>query len=371
MKIFIPTDTDSAAPTTTMGGSIAVSQYAVKLRDSVRLGVQFFTGGGGFGTPYRPATSLEIVFACKVPGLREGDAVVLEDDFTWNADEQTYYGRVSFKSGLLMGLFVGDAAVDFRSASYTLVAGDEGRLLIFADSAGAVTVTVPTLSGLAVGDYIDVLRGGAQDVSIAQDTGITVTPAAGIYLTSLRNAQIIRLTKTGASTYTATLAPEADSVRLEGEVTWRDLDGDLEDWDSCAVFGVDVHADIYRGYEGTPQDLAGAGAGAGAGRPDISTFAYAATLTFDGAADRFYRIILTGNATIAVPTSGKDTKRIWLWLTASGANRTLTLHASIKIPPSATLTNPVIIASGTKTRLLLEYDQTLNQWELISHIPGY
>ena len=104
-----------------------------------------------------------------------------------------------------------------------------------------------------------------------------------------------------------------------------------------------------------------------------TTIAYAATIAPASAGDVTYRVILTGPLTLNLPTSGADGDRVKLWLTASGADRVLTLNASYKIPSSSILVSPVTITSGKKAKLLLEYDATLNggQWEVTSFINGY
>jgi len=103
------------------------------------------------------------------------------------------------------------------------------------------------------------------------------------------------------------------------------------------------------------------------------SLAYATTLNTVGDARKTLRCILTGNTTIAAPTSPVDGARLTFWLTASGADRTVNLNAAIKIPSSSVLTFPVTITSGKKARLTLEYDGTLNggQWEVVTYVMGY
>ena len=105
-----------------------------------------------------------------------------------------------------------------------------------------------------------------------------------------------------------------------------------------------------------------------------SSITYASTITPVGSASlSIYRVICTGNLTINLPTGGLDGNKIRLWLTASGADRVVTLNASFKIPSSSTFSSPVTVPNGKKLKLLVEYDGTLNggQWELTSVINGY
>ncbi len=105
--------------------------------------------------------------------------------------------------------------------------------------------------------------------------------------------------------------------------------------------------------------------------PPISSFTYASTVTFNGSLSRFYRVVMTGSMIIAVPTSGVDGKRIRLWLSASGADRAVTLNASIVIPGTITLSSPFTVLSGKKARLTLEYDATRAVWEVSEYQNGY
>ena len=104
-----------------------------------------------------------------------------------------------------------------------------------------------------------------------------------------------------------------------------------------------------------------------------TTLTYAATLAPASSGDIIYRVILTGNLTINLPTGPQDGDRIKFWLVASGADRAVNLNTAIKIPTSSVLTFPVTITSGKKARLMLEYDATLNggQWEVVTYVMGY
>ena len=103
------------------------------------------------------------------------------------------------------------------------------------------------------------------------------------------------------------------------------------------------------------------------------TAAYAATLTVASHPNVLYRCILTGNVTIALPTSPSDGDKVRFWLTASGADRVVALNAAIKIPASSSLISafPVTILSGEKAKLMLEYDATRAKWELTSFINRF
>jgi hypothetical protein len=65
------------------------------------------------------------------------------------------------------------------SGAYTLVASDLGKL-VEVNSAGAVTVTIPTDSvAFTEGDRIDILQTGAGQVTLAPDAGVTLNSDTG------------------------------------------------------------------------------------------------------------------------------------------------------------------------------------------------
>lgn len=71
-----------------------------------------------------------------------------------------------------------------------------------------------------------------------------------------------------------------------------------------------------------------------------------ATITTDATRGDYFRVTLGGNRTLAVPADGTDGQRIFIEVLASGAQRTLTLHASILL--SAGITSPITIPSGKR-----------------------
>jgi hypothetical protein len=134
------------------------------------------------------------------------------------------------------------------------------------------------------------------------------------------------------------------------------------DWNASHV----VDASGITFFDGTTQTTA-------APSTAPSSITYAATITPASGANVTYRVIMTGNLAINLPTGASDGDRIKLWLTASGGAWTVTPNASYVIPTSSVLTFPVTVASGKKAKLLFEYDGTLNggQWEVTSFINGY
>lgn len=104
-----------------------------------------------------------------------------------------------------------------------------------------------------------------------------------------------------------------------------------------------------------------------------TTVSYASTITLTGSTSAFYRTTLTGNANVAIPSGSSDGAKLYWWVNASGGNYTLTLNAYFKIPISSSLTSALVIANGSKSKILFEYDASQNggQWELTSYISGF
>jgi hypothetical protein len=255
VKFFIPTEVDNPAPVRELGSTVPVSAYRMKLRDDARCVVQFFSGSQGGATPVRPYLDLDLVFALKKPGLLPWDSVVLGTNFDWDADSLSYIGRPSFGTLQLLGMFVGAVDVKEVTSSYTVQSTDKSQLIGATHASVAIVLTLPDLGN--VGDRWDIVRGGTAGVSISAGVGVTITVADGVNAAALVKARIVRLTKTAVGAYTLALAPEVDSVTTVGEFSWRSL-ASPEDWESSGTFSVVIDADVYRGFEGAPDNLASA-----------------------------------------------------------------------------------------------------------------
>ena len=90
--------------------------------------------------------------------------------------------------------------------------------------------------------------------------------------------------------------------------------------------------------------------------------------TFDRANGKLQKAALTGNVTLNAPSNGAEGKTLKLWLTASGADRTLNLDAAIHIPSDSALSMPKTLTSGKRYVVLLDYDGTA--WSLLSLVGG-
>lgn len=69
-----------------------------------------------------------------------------------------------------------NSAINAQVGSYTLTLGDLGKV-VEVNSGSPVTVTVPTDANAAfqIGDRVDILQTGAGQITIAGDTGVTVS----------------------------------------------------------------------------------------------------------------------------------------------------------------------------------------------------
>jgi hypothetical protein len=83
-------------------------------------------------------------------------------------------------------------------------------------------------------------------------------------------------------------------------------------------------------------------------------------------------MIITGTLTVNAPSSGIDGDMVRMWITASGANRTVSINtATIVIPDSLVFVNPQTITSGKKAKLDIQYDAVRAKWELSTFVNGY
>jgi hypothetical protein len=71
------------------------------------------------------------------------------------------------------GTFSSTQTIETKSAAYTLVSGDAGKLIL---NSAAITITV---QGLAVGQQVDFLQNVAGQITFAAGSGITLNGADG------------------------------------------------------------------------------------------------------------------------------------------------------------------------------------------------
>lgn len=84
------------------------------------------------------------------------------------------------------------------------------------------------------------------------------------------------------------------------------------------------------------------------------------------------RIITTGTLTVNAPSSGVDGDMVRMWITASGADRTVILNTStLKIPTSSTTPSTFTVVNGSKTRVAIQYDADRAKWEVVTVVIGY
>lgn len=91
--------------------------------------------------------------------------------------------------------------------------------------------------------------------------------------------------------------------------------------------------------------------------------------TLDWANGEFQKAALTGNVTLNAPSNGAEGSRLELWLTPSGANRTLSLHASILIPSDSGVSFPKTLTNGDLYIVTLRHNGTA--WMLVTLVGGY
>lgn len=78
---------------------------------------------------------------------------------------------------------------------------------------------------------------------------------------------------------------------------------------------------------------------------------------------------LTGSITLNAFTGGAEGKRLELWLTPSGADRDLDLHADIKRPSDSSITFPKTLTQNKLYVVAFRHNGT--NWMLISVVGGF
>ena len=76
----------------------------------------------------------------------------------------------------------------------------------------------------------------------------------------------------------------------------------------------------------------------------------------------------TGNVTVNV-SNGSDWNALDFWLIASGADRTLDMHAAIQKPSDSAISFPVTITSGKGCRV--KFEKHGSTWMLVSLVKSY
>jgi hypothetical protein len=94
----------------------------------------------------------------------------------------------------------------------------------------------------------------------------------------------------------------------------------------------------------------------------VSTLTYSGTVTPDANTAKSFKLTMTGDAALAIPTNGAEGNRLFIAVTASGADRTLTLNGSYRL---TTGTSATIVIPNTKTQYIgLRYNGT--NWTVIA-----
>jgi len=98
---------------------------------------------------------------------------------------------------------------------------------------------------------------------------------------------------------------------------------------------------------------------------------YSATVVTDARLGKVFDLVITGNCILANPANAGDGKKIQWRISASGADRQLSLGDKFVLPSTATTTFPVTIPSGKLIIFLAEYYQPADKWLIESYIPAY
>lgn len=170
---------------------------------------------------------------------------------------------------------------------------------------------------------------------------------------------------------TAATGSQSSGVKLTGRTTsWEmSTDSSLDGGDNLGVFSSTTGATPLLGFTpgkvgvntaspGAPFDVAGAF------RVRPVNLVDAASITTAAAQGNHYRVTITADRTLAAPTGGVDGQTCRWAVTASGADRAITLatgtSGSFLVP--STTNNPVTITSGDTLVVTATYNSTAARW---------
>lgn len=116
--------------------------------------------------------------------------------------------------------------------------------------------------------------------------------------------------------------------------------------------------------------VAGATGATGRARvPAVVPLTDAATVTPDALKGNFFRWSMAGNRTLANPANPTDGQRIAFELTASGADRTLTLGSAFAFGADITAISATL--SGKTDYLAAVYSASASKWRVVEYRKGY
>lgn len=102
-----------------------------------------------------------------------------------------------------------------------------------------------------------------------------------------------------------------------------------------------------------------------------STLTYAATVTTDASTNSHFRIILTGNLTLANPTNPTDGQKVtWELIQDATGSRTLTLGSAFALGSDLTAAT-LSTAAGKRDFLGAVYNASASKWYVIAFMKGY
>lgn len=103
------------------------------------------------------------------------------------------------------------------------------------------------------------------------------------------------------------------------------------------------------------------------------TLTDAATIATDASLGNHFRVTITADRTLGVPSNPADGQRAIWEVTASGANRTLTLTTGSAgaFAFGTDITALSVTTSGATDYLGAIYNSTANRWRIVAYVKGY
>jgi hypothetical protein len=111
--------------------------------------------------------------------------------------------------------------------------------------------------------------------------------------------------------------------------------------------------------------------------PTVIATPFASTINIDASTGNVFEIgTLTGNVTLANPTKGANRQKIELiWKQNVTGGWTITLGNKIRILSISNVTSPInhsaFLAANKESKMVLEYNQAADKWDMVTFLPGY
>ena len=105
-------------------------------------------------------------------------------------------------------------------------------------------------------------------------------------------------------------------------------------------------------------------------RYQTATLSYSGTVATDADEGSIFDLVATGDFTLANPANAQHGRKLEWRITASGADRQVTLDSKFRATSDSTVTFPFTIAQDTELILAVQYHSGRDIYTLIAFVPN-